>query len=141
MNQRQTNQQEYHKAHAEHNNAAIKLLDKNPGYLDWVVTICFYTCLHAIKYKAFPMTVKATGGKSYTLNSFEDYCRSMDGRLGDKHAKLSDLVNSYHVDISAEFSQLKDICWIARYENYYVERTKSNFAKGLKDKILNYCFQ
>lgn len=129
----------YHREHALHNNEALKHMDKKPDYLDWVVTICFYTALHCIKYKAFPMDIIGSGGKAETIKNFESYCTAFYKSKSDAHAKLSDLVNSYHLDISAEYSQLKDLCWNARYYDYHCDRDTSNLAKKHKDKILEYC--
>lgn len=127
----------YHKNHAIHNNDALKHMDKKQNFLDWVITISFYTSLHAIQYKSFPLTI-AGNGSIQTFDTFEKYCT---GRLGNKHAKLQDLVNIHHSSISAEYSQLKDLCWTARYNDYSCDRDSSNYAKKLKDKIYNYCFE
>lgn len=129
----------YHKAHAIHNNEAIRHMDKKPDFLDWVLTICFYTALHAIKHKSFPLELTVASGKKEIIHCFEDYCFKFYGNTRDAHSRLSDLVNSYHIEISGEYSQLKDLCWNARYYDYECDRDTSNLAKKYKDKIFKYC--
>lgn len=131
----------YHRDHAIHNNNAIKHMDKNPAFLDWVLTMCFYTSLHAVKHKAFPMEIPNSGGKKDIINCFEDYCTRFYQNRNSAHSRLSDLVNSYLQEISAEYSQLKDMCWNARYYDYNCDRDTSNLAKKHKDKIFKHCIK
>ncbi|HCA42575.1 MAG TPA: hypothetical protein DEP28_04900, partial [Bacteroidetes bacterium] len=42
--------------HAEHNEKACQLLFKTNEFNDWVVTTAFYSSLHSVSFKLFPLT-------------------------------------------------------------------------------------
>jgi len=129
---------QYHKDHAIHNNSAVKVINKPGKHLDWTITICFYTCLHAVKHKAFPLTF-VIGTKKVTLNSFEDYCQYTSDSKVSKHFKICDLLYSHFSIIAADYDQLMNMCMTARYNNYKVDRDEANKAIELKDKIYKFC--
>lgn len=129
---------QYHKEHAIHNNSAVKVINKPGKHLDWTITICFYTCLHAVKYKAFPLTF-TIGKKNITLNSFEDYCQFTSDTKASKHFKLCDLLHSHYPEIASDYQQLMDMCMTARYHNYKVDREEANRAIEFKNNIYKYC--
>lgn len=129
---------QYHKDHAIHNNGALKVINKGNKYLDWSVTICFYTCLHAVKYKAFPLIFEV-GSKKIKLESFEDYCNYTRESGGSKHHKICDLLNAHYTEIASEYEQLMNMCMTSRYNNYIVDRDEANYAIELKEKIYKFC--
>lgn len=129
---------QYHKDHAVHNNGALKVINKNGKFLDWSITICFYTCLHAVKHKSFPLSFKV-GSKTVQLDSFEGYCQYTADAGGSKHSKLCDLLNNHYTEIASQYEHLMDMCMTARYHNYQVDREDANFAIELKEHIYNYC--
>jgi hypothetical protein len=129
----------YHLEHAQHNNDALKYLGKSPKFLDWVITMCFYTSLHILQYKIFPLKVKASNSGSYTIKTFEEYCSHFREIENSKHDKLSDLAYNYCADIGAQYNSLKDLCWTARYRDYTTDRDLSNLAKDYKNQIFEYC--
>ena len=129
----------YHLEHANHNNDALKHLDKSPKYLDWVITMSFYTALHILQYKIFPLKQKAANAGSFTLKTFEEYCSHFRNQQGTKHEKLCDLAYEHCADIGAQYNALKDMCWTARYKNYETDRDLSNLAKKYKDEIYTFC--
>ena len=44
--------------HAIHNKEACEYLSKEPKFSDWVITTAFYSALHFIDYKIFPLDLK-----------------------------------------------------------------------------------
>ena len=125
--------------HARHNDLALKYLDKKPDFLDWVITMCFYSSLHYVKYYLFPITLKATNSKStFKIQTFEQYCTNQ--RYGiSAHKVLNDLVENHASEIAFEYSNLFDLCHTARYVDYKIERDVSNHAKQLQKNIKEFC--
>ena len=125
--------------HARHNEKVFKTLDRDPDYLDWVITIAFYSALHYVRYKIFPLTVTKENGESHTHNSFDDYSRYHKYDSIGKHEMLLELVSTHCPAVSYEYNQLKDICWTARYVDYKFDREVSNLAKQHQKTIKEFC--
>jgi hypothetical protein len=125
--------------HARHNEKVFKTLDRDPDSLDWVITIAFYSALHYVRYKVFPLTVKKENGDPHIHKSFDDYSsyHRYDG-IG-KHEMLLELVATHCPEILFEYNQLKDVCWTARYVDYKFDRDVSNLAKKHQKAIKEYC--
>lgn len=129
------------KDHAEHNEKALKYLDKTPEFLDWVITMAFYSALHFVKHKLFPLTEQTKDGHSFRHQSFESYFAFNRDKKIDKHTMLKNLVEDNCIEISAKYSHLLDICKTARYINYEYDRTESNLAKKYLEDIKEYCIR
>ena len=125
--------------HARHNEKVFKSLDRDPDNLDWVITIAFYSSLHYVRSKIFPLEVTKENGEKHTHYSFDDYSsyHRYDG-IG-KHEMLLELVTTHCPEISFEYNQLKDVCWTARYVDYKFDRAISNLAKKHQAAIKEYC--
>lgn len=124
--------------HARHNDQALKYMDKKPDYLDWVITMCFYSSLHYVRYKLFPMSVKTDDGKRFVIQTFDKYCHNQ--RRGESaHKVLNELVERDLPDINYEYSDLYSICRTARYTNYKADRDLSNLAKAHQKLIKTHC--
>ncbi len=48
--------------YAQHNEKACKYLDKKPEFTDWVITTAFYSALHFVRYKIFPIIMAFFSG-------------------------------------------------------------------------------
>lgn len=125
--------------HAIHNHNALKLLDKKPDFLDWVVTMAFYSSLFYIKYKIFPLPVKTDKGQRYVVKNFDEYYRHNKHLAPNKHELLINLAYEHCSEIAVDYNQLFDMCMNARYHEYKVDRKISNEAKGYLEKIKSFC--
>ena len=127
--------------HARHNNDAIKYLDRSPDHLDWVITMCFYSSLHYVRSKLFPIQLSTSDGKKYSVKTFDEYCRHMKSGNAfiSKHERLLNLVSEHYSDIAYEYNQLMDMSSTARYRDYITDRELSNLAKSFHTKIKAFC--
>jgi len=125
--------------YAKHNEKACKYLDKKPEFTDWVITTAFYSALHYVRYKIFPISITSRTGKKLKINDFENYFRVNNPMGLSKHSLLSNLVEEKHVEIADDYNKLRDISWSARYSNYKYPREVSNDAKKRLDNIKKYC--
>lgn len=124
--------------YAKHNEKACNYLDKKPEFADWVITTAFYSALHYVQYKIFPITISKEG-KRIKFKDFDDYFRKNNPHRFSKHTLLSNLVENHHTEIANDYNKLKDISWSARYNNYKYPREISNDAKKKLKKIKDYC--
>lgn len=125
--------------HARHNDKALKHLNKTPAFLDWVVTMCFYSSLHFVRYKIFPLSDATERGDKFSHQTFDTYAKFYKYRNSGKHEMLLDLVVQECPDIAAEYNNLKDMCWSARYTNFQIDREMSDLALKHQKKIKDYC--
>jgi len=128
--------------HADHNDKACEFLAMSP-YSDWVVTTAFYSSLHYVLYKMFPLKA-SIGGKTDEFQTFEDYYIEYSasinlGRPVGKHSSITDLVETNIPKIAADYNKLKDISWTARYNDYKVDKLFSREALRLMKKIKGEC--
>ena len=124
--------------YALHNEKTCKYLDKKPEFADWVITTAFYSALHFVRFKIFPVTL-IKNGKNIKVKDFENYFRINNPLDVSKHSLLSDLVEEKHSEIADDYNKLRDISWSARYSNYKYSREISNDAKKRLQKIKDYC--
>lgn len=125
--------------YAQHNEKVCKYLDKEPEFTDWVITTAFYSALHYIRYKVFPISITTRKGKKLKVDDFESYFRINNPLNLSKHSLLSTLVEERHSEIADDYNKLRDISWSARYSNYKYPRQVSNDAKKRLEKIKQYC--
>lgn len=113
-------------AHAKHNEAVSKFLDKKPENADWVITTCFYAALHFVQYALFPLKLKTQDGQKFTVKSLDEWANNNNPKGLNRHQQLSDLVgNEFPKELSAAYDQLKDLCWTARYRQHQQTRALS----------------
>lgn len=124
--------------YALHNEKTCKYLDKRPEFTDWVITTAFYSALHFVRYKLFPLSLEING-KEIKVNDFEKYFKINNPMKLSKHSLLSDLVEEHHPKIASAYNKLRDISWTARYNNYKYPREISNDAKKKLETIKTYC--
>lgn len=124
--------------YATHNERVCRYLDKKSEFSDWVITTAFYSALHFVRYKIFPITIQRND-KSVKISDFEQYYRINNPQNRSKHSLLSDLVDELHPDVANDYNKLRDISWSARYHNYKFPREVSNDAKKRLERIKSYC--
>lgn len=125
--------------HALHNEKVCRYLDKKESFSDWIITTAFYSALHFVKFKIFPLKYKTSNGKEIEITDMEMYSRVTGIRNLSKHQMLADLVSQHLPDISPEYNSLKDMSWTARYAKYQYGRDISNKAKKDLEKIKVKC--
>ena len=123
--------------HAEHNEKACKFLNRKPEYADWVITTAFYSALHFLRNKIFPLQI-TENGKKITIGDFDNYCLVKRINKG-KHGAFANLIEEKCPDLADHYNQLKDISWTARYNNYEYDREISNLALKRLEIIKTQC--
>jgi hypothetical protein len=104
--------------HAEHNEAVFDHLYPNKDFVDWIVTTAFYSALHYVDSKIFPINYNEKGIK-FSVSDMESYAVSGLNKFGnDKHVCRIKLVERNLKEVSHNFSWLYSNCKNARYHNY-----------------------
>ncbi|MDR4496876.1 MAG: hypothetical protein MRK02_02960 [Candidatus Scalindua sp.] len=127
--------------HAIHNKEACEYLSKEPKFSDWVITTAFYSALHFIDYKIFPLDLKLSKYpvNFTTFNGYYDfYSKNKEGKI-NQHKARADLVESLFPIIAPQFNKLKDLCHNARYVNYKFDYDIAKNAKQCLEKIEKFC--
>jgi hypothetical protein len=121
--------------HAQHNKElCLHLLDKGT-HNDWVITTAFYSAIHFIDHKLFPLTY--TDGIRYT--NIDDLHITVKRIYHSKHSLREHLVNLYLPLQATNYSVLKTSCWVARYDNYIVTTNRAKICKNRLETIENAC--
>jgi hypothetical protein len=123
--------------HAKHNKDACEHIGKVQNFPDWMITTAFYSALHYIDSKLFPVDYTLSDGKKIKCSSLDIYCSLKKKDKGDvpvKHELRKELVRQLmNEDISNRFSRLSDASSTARYRNYeeYTFRQAQEFYNDL----------
>lgn len=120
--------------HALHNEEVCDFLCAKPEYVDWIITTAFYSALHFVDKKIFPLNDATNDGKKFKIKNFDDYyLMKYPTRARDKHTARLELVKMKEPAIGADYAWLKSACGTARYTNYkflreedYIKRAKSH---------------
>lgn len=126
--------------HALHNEEVCNYLDLKHSFGDWIITTAFYTSLHFVSYKIFPIEIK--GKQSDSLIKLEDiyqYQNFMNLRSVSRHKILGNLAWKHCPQIALEYSRLFDLSINARYINYRQPAEVTILSRSLMSKIKNYC--
>ncbi|MDR0305658.1 MAG: hypothetical protein LBI42_02350 [Chitinispirillales bacterium] len=123
--------------HAFHNEKVCKYLNKKSEFADWVITTAFYSALHFLRGKLFPLEF-GNGSRKIEIVDFDDYCIK-NGTTAGKHETLSNLVGEHLPELYAHYSKLKSLSWTARYNCYEYDRDLSNHALEKLELIKNGC--
>ena len=124
--------------HAEHNEKVCKYLDKKPEFTDWVITTAFYSALHYVQHKLFPLVISIRG-KRTKITCLDEYFSKNNPHQLNKHSVLAKLVEEKLSEISKDYNKLKDISLTARYHRYNYPREISNDAKKRLQTIKEFC--
>lgn len=126
-------------SHAIHNFELCKHLHSNQKgkFNDWVITTAFYSALHYLHYKAFPLT-KKDGKNCKDIFSYRNSLKE-NGIFLSKHETNIELVRSYLPEIFPEYKRLYDSCNIVRYTNYNASYQLADLAYKSLLKIKKIC--
>lgn len=126
-----------HKLHAEHNEKVCREIINLAGYDDWIITTAFYTCIHYVEHKIFPLTEAGT-----TYDTFNRYYNNIilsKAKRISKHQLKVNLVYSYLPSVGDCYKRLFDNCYTARYNNYKIGATLSKIAIEDMEKVKLAC--
>jgi hypothetical protein len=125
--------------HARHNKDACDYIYTDGNFPDWVVTTAFYSCLHFIKNKLFPLRYTNDFGKTKTYNNFEHAVRDLKHHDQTKHEFLAELTEEILEETSDKYRQLMDLCMKARYRNYKITEDEVVFARNVLKEVADEC--
>ncbi len=131
------NEETQRRNHALHNEKVCQYLAQSGEFPDWVITTAFYTALHFVKYKIFPLLLD--NGKRYS--SLDDYRRKIGYQQhgSSAHSILRKLLNQRFKNIAAPYNELYDSCQNARYTDYDISSEEVTFALDNLAEIKKYC--
>jgi len=108
--------------HAKHNKSACEFLGTVDRFPDWMVTTAFYSALHYMDSKLFPLKYKTKSGNSISFSSLDTYYTFRKKEKPDlpaKHEVRKCLTaNNLDSDIASRFERLSDASSTARYSDY-----------------------
>lgn len=122
--------------HAEHNEKACQLLFKTNEFNDWVVTTAFYSSLHYVNFKLFPLTKDEN-----KYENLSQYYKTLQLPRPALHNVTIELVSTYIKHISSFYRWLYDTCRTARYHNYKVDDQTAKMAILCLNNIKNACIK
>lgn len=122
------------KEHAEHNEKLSSELLKEGKYNDWVVTTAFYSALHFIEHKLFPLELDNTVYSDLGEVRAKRRCAS-------KHSARKELVAECLPAQIANYDFLDKNCRNARYVNYVVSPKKANIAFQRLGQLKQECLE
>jgi hypothetical protein len=103
--------------HAKHDEEIATMLHAGKKSDHWTVIICFYSALHYVRAKMFPLT-EIAGGVSTTYNSFDDYHSKFRADGHSMHDRLVALTWRELKSIGQKYQWLFHGSITARYNNY-----------------------
>lgn len=118
--------------HGNHNKSLCDELLGQQKYHDWVVTTAFYSAIHFIDHKMFP--VKLENGR--WARSISEAQKSIGCT---KHQCREILVDTYMPQMSVEFKFLQSACFNARYKDYKVAPADSSLSREHLEHIIIEC--
>jgi hypothetical protein len=129
--------------HAIHNEELCDFLLQNNNFYDWIVTTAFYSSLHFVQSKIFPVTLQHPGnGNNINIDCFEIYYSLFKKSIRkSKHEATVNLVSNYLPGISTDYRRLFDTCMSARYNNYQVNPSTAISARERLRRIKAACTQ
>lgn len=124
----------FKKLHAEHNEAICNHLNLQDRLdcNDWIVTTSFYTAIHYIDHKLFP--VVENGVKFEDINQAHRIINS-----SSLHQTRGILVQRHMTELAPSYTFLKEECHNARYVNYDINCFVSDRAHRLMNEIKKHC--
>lgn len=129
-------QEEKRRLHATHNEDAMDYLLLSRRFPDWVVTTAFYSALHFVKYKAFPLN---EDGVEYDNSEDHFIAHQEDGGKKSKHKLLIEVAIRHLRPIGSDYRDLYELCSNARYFNYETSQDDVDLAVDLLARIKAFC--
>ena len=124
---------------AEHNQSACLKLDAIGGFTDWVVTTAFYSAVHFIQYKLFPLT-DHDGTKVVLYQTFIEFNDAINPHNSQsRHTVMLRLVKNHAKNVEPEYRTLYDNCLSARHSDYRIPTDIATSSKENLAAIKSYC--
>ncbi len=122
------------KIRAERNEAICSFLHDNGRWPDWVVTTAFYSALHYVRSRLFPLSL---GDQVY--RNFEEYCALNSHFRQDKHQLLLTLVFQHLRPAYESYRFLMNESKKARYNDYDTPRNIASKAVECLSTVKELC--
>lgn len=122
---------------AHNSQSAAQAVHATNTFHSWTVVISFYSALHFVRAKIFPLN-ETIHGKKVTMNSFDSYCLTHQDRTS-KHERLIALVGEHLPVIQAQYKWLFDNSVTARYRYFVFDVSFANKALDYLEKIKVVC--
>jgi len=123
--------------HARHNADACDFLNTSGNYNDWVITTAFYSAMHFVQYKIFPLSINTVN-----YNTLSDYYRLISGNMPariSKHEAIKKLVSRELPVLNRSYRRLFDLCHTARYVDYQSSSRITTEARNHLNSIRSFC--
>lgn len=128
---------------ALHNEEVCDHLLDNTTHYDWVVTTAFYSALHFVQSKMFPLTLPhpdQNNSGTVTLNCFDIYYANFRSIVKvSKHEATARLVTRHIPSASVDYRRLKDMCQSARYNNHQVSEAQAKSGRKRLKRVKAAC--
>jgi len=123
--------------HAEHNESICDKLLSEKKFHDWVITTAFYSSIHFIDHKIFPMII---GAETYnTLEDYRSYICSTQPKKISRHLARTMAIHQSLSFLKPEYGYLMKQSESARYINYNVLPATAEIASKHLKTIKNFC--
>ena len=103
--------------HAKHNEIVCDFLSQDSRFPDWVITTAFYSAIHFVDHKIFPIVDTTSEGGEVAIKDIDEYRKQRSITL-DKHSTRAQLVRKDCSSIHPSFDWLMSASRTARYINY-----------------------
>ncbi|MGA7160155.1 MAG: hypothetical protein WBZ48_04080 [Bacteroidota bacterium] len=124
--------------HAKHDEEIATMLHTGKKSVQWTVIVCFYSALHYVRSKIFPLT-EVSGGVTTTYNSFDDYHTRLRADGHSMHDRLVILTWRDLNSIAAKYQWLFNSSITARYNNYEPDPRASDMSMKYLLEIKKEC--
>jgi hypothetical protein len=120
--------------HAKHNeDLCLKLFAEN-NWNDWVVTTAFYSAIHYVDNRIFPLKIKE---KEY--HNIDEYVLTCTDGIKSKHDARTKLVKHHAHKAFPAYKLLRDTCRTARYNDYKLSDAMAEAATKQLALIKSLC--
>ncbi len=126
--------------HAKHNESVCNFIAHKQDFADWVVITAFYSAMHFVDHKMFPLPMKTDDGHRFKLKTIDEYKLFVKSEK-DKHSVRVDLVKDKCPLIKAQFFWLYNTCKTARYMSYEFPKPReiATLAKDNLSAVKKFC--
>ncbi len=101
--------------YALHDEEVVNLINGQNKYFDWIIITCFYSALHFVRAKVFPLK-GLLNGNPITYQSFDAYCFINKNLIKNKHTALVDLTYKNASAIAPKYDWLLSSSVTARLQ-------------------------
>ena len=121
--------------HAKHNEIVCNFISHKEDFADWIVITAFYSALHYVDHKIFPIKEKTEGGHTFKIDNIDQLYNNLSKKSEiRKHSLRETMVRKHCNGASASFNWLKSTCETARYFNYKFPKPRDT-SKTAKDHL------